>query len=314
MSHLHVVLGAGPLGRAVMKALVSRGQRVRAVSRRGQMSNAPEGVELVSGDVYQASAVRELTHGAAAVYQCAQPLYHEWPQKFPPLQAAIIEGLSGSGVKLVLAENLYGYGDTNGQPLHEGLPLAAHTRKGKVRAQMTEAALAAHRAGKVRIAIARGSDFFGPYVRESLYGDRAIVPALQGKAAQTVGKVDLPHTTTFIDDFGEALAILGEREEALGQAWHVPNDQPRLTQREFMALVFAEAGHAPKLAPASRALLSMAGLFIPGAREMVEMLYEFEKPFVVDSIKFEQAFGMKPTPVREAVRRTVAWHRAHAPQ
>lgn len=309
MSNLHVVLGVGPLGRAVMKALVKHGQRVRAVSRRGQMPEAPQGVELVSGDLYQASAVRELTRGATAVYQCAQPLYHQWPQQFPPLQAAIIEGLSGSGVKLVLAENLYGYGDTNGLPLHEGLPLAAHTRKGRVRAQMTEAALAAHRAGKVRVAIGRGSDFFGPYVRESLYGDRALLPALQGQAAQTAGNVDLPHTATFIEDFGEALAILGEREEALGQVWHVPNDQPRLTQREFMALVFAEAGHAPKMAPASRALLAIAGLFMPGAHEMVEMMYEFEKPFVVDSSKFETALGMKPTPMREAIQRTVAWHR-----
>jgi nucleoside-diphosphate-sugar epimerase len=295
MSNLHVVFGAGPLGRAVVKALAKRGQRVRVVSRSGQMQDAPAGVEVVSGDVYQSSTVRELTRGAVAAYQCAQPLYHEWLQKFPPLQAAVIEGLSGSGVKLILAENMYAYGDTNGQPLHEGLPYAAHTRKGRVRAQMTEAALAAHRAGKVRVAIGRGSDFFGPYVREALYGDRALLPVLQGKAAQMAGNVDLPHTATYIEDFGEALALLGERDEALGQAWHVPNDQPRLSQREWIALAFAEAGRAPKVTAMGRAMLSVAGLFIPGAREMVEMMYEFEKPFVVDSSKFEKAFGMKAT-------------------
>ncbi len=312
MSNLHVVLGAGPLGRAAVNALVKRGLRVRVVSRSGQMKDAPAGVEVVSGDVYHASAVRELTRGALAAYQCAQPPYHEWPQKFPPLQAAIIEGLSGSSVKLILAENLYAYGDANGQVIHEGLPYAAHTRKGKVRAQMAEAALAAHRAGKVRVAIGRGSDFFGPYVREALYGDRALRPVLQGKAAQLAGNIDLPHTATYIEDFGEALALLGEREEALGQAWHVPNDQPRLSQREWIALAFAEAGHAPKVAPVGRAMLSLAGLFMPGAREMVEMMYEFEKPFVVDSSKFEQAFGMKPTPVREAVKRTLAWQQTRS--
>jgi dTDP-D-glucose 4,6-dehydratase len=41
------------------------------------------------------------------------------------------------------------------------------------------------------------------------------------------------------------------------------------------------------------------------------MMYEFEKPFVVDSSKFERAFGMQATPLRTAVRKTVEWYRAH---
>jgi hypothetical protein len=31
----------------------------------------------------------------------------------------------------------------------------------------------------------------------------------------------------------------------------------------------------------------------------------------VDSSKFEQAFGMKATPIQEAIKATVAWHRDH---
>ena len=41
------------------------------------------------------------------------------------------------------------------------------------------------------------------------------------------------------------------------------------------------------------------------------MLYEFEKSFVVDSSQFERAFGLKATPIEEAVKATVAWYRAH---
>ena len=52
-----------------------------------------------------------MTQGAAVAYQCAKPHYHEWPQKFPPLQAAILEGLAGTATRLVMAENLYAYGD-----------------------------------------------------------------------------------------------------------------------------------------------------------------------------------------------------------
>lgn len=311
MSELHVVFGSGPLGRSVVEELVRRGVRVRVVSRSGKMAEAPAGVELAAGDLYNPGVVRELARGAAAAYQCAQPAYHEWPQKFPPLQAAIIEGLTGAGTKLVIGENTYMYGDTDGRPLTEDLPYAATSRKGKVRAAMSEAALAAHRAGKVPVAIGRGSDFFGPWALDSGFGSRVFYPALAGKAASFGGKLDLPHTATYIGDFGRALVILGERDAALGQAWHVPNDRPQLTQRQFAELVYRETGHPVKADGMGRLMLAFGGLFIPAARESVEMLYEFEKPFVVDSSRFERAFGVAATPIADAIQATVAWYRAH---
>ena len=311
MSELHVVFGAGPLGRSVVEELVRRGKTARVVTRSGAMAEAPQGVELGAGDLYDPAAVRRLAQGAAVAYQCAQPHYWEWPQKFPPLQAAIIEGLSGSGAKLVIAENTYMYGDTEGKPLTEDLPYSAHTRKGKVRAALAEAALAAHRAGKVRVAIGRGSDFFGPWALGSSHGDRVFYPALAGKSASFGGKLDVPHTATYIGDFGQALVLLGEREGALGQAWHVPSDRPQITQRQFGELIFQEVGLPPKISGVGKLMLSIAGIFIPGAREAVEMLYEFEKPFVVDSSKFERAFGVVATPIEEAIKATVAWYRQH---
>ncbi len=109
----------------------------------------------------------------------------------------------------------------------------------------------------------------------------------------------------------DALVVLGEQDEALGRAWHVPNDRPRITQREFAELVYREAGGPVKAKGMGKAMLALGGLFIPGAREMVEMMYEFEKPFVVESGRFEAAFGLHSTPVEDAIRETVAWYRAH---
>ena len=310
MSDLHVIFGTGPLGRTVMNELVRRGERVRLINRSGRIPEAPSGVEVITADAYDVSATRRVTQGAAVVYQCAQPGYTRWPDLFPPLQAAILEGAAAAGAKFIIAENLYMYGEVAG-PLHEGLPYQAHTRKGRVRAAMAEAALAAHQAGRVRVAIGRGSDFFGPWVLGAAAGDRVFYPAIAGKAAQFGGRLDVPHTQTYIEDFGRALVILGEREEALGQAWHVPNDRPNLTQREFADLIAQALGKPVKASGMGRFMLRLGGLFIPEAREMVEMMYEFEKPFVVDSSRFERAFGMRATPIAEAVRITLDWYRAH---
>jgi nucleoside-diphosphate-sugar epimerase len=311
MSTSHVILGTGAIGRAIAEELVRRGESVRIANRSGRMDEVLAEVEIVASDLYDQAKVRDVTRGAKVVYQSAQPEYFRWPEKFPPLQKSIIDGLSDSGAKLVLVENAYMYGDTAGKPMTEVTPHNAHTRKGKVRSEISQAAFDAHKQGRLRVTAARGGNFFGPWGLDSTMGGRVFYPLLRGKPAQLIGRTDLPHTHTYVKDFGKALVILGERAEADGQAWHVPNDQPGMTQGELVRMFAEEAGVEPKISSMGRQMMSIGGLFIPEAKESVEMMYEFEKPFVIDSSKFEKIFGMKATPIREAIRETVAWYESH---
>ncbi|MFM2304362.1 MAG: hypothetical protein RLZZ135_1772 [Cyanobacteriota bacterium] len=116
----------------------------------------------------------------------------------------------------------------------------------------------------------------------------------------------MPHTYTFIEDFAKGLVTLGEREEALGEIWHIPSAET-LTTRQFLDLIFAEAQHTPKLRIASPLMLNFLGLFSPMMRELKEINYEFAEPFVVDHQKYERVFGSDSTPHREAIRKTISW-------
>jgi nucleoside-diphosphate-sugar epimerase len=203
------------------------------------------------------------------------------------------------------------YGDTNGAPIMEDTRYNAHTRKGQVRAALSEAALTAHREGKLRVTIGRGSDYFGPWGTDTSMGNLVFYPLLRGKAAQIGGSANVPHTHTYLRDFGKALVILGEHAEADGCAWHVPNDMSRITQGELINMFAEEAGVTPKIQTIGKLMMSLAGLFIKEAKESVEMLYKFEKPFIVDSSKFEKTFGMQATPMREAIKETVKWFKSH---
>jgi nucleoside-diphosphate-sugar epimerase len=308
-TELHVVFGTGALGKAVMRELVRRGRRVRMVNRGGKAA-VPGGVEVRPGDATDPASTRELTAGASVVYQCAQPAYNEWPEKFPAYQSGILEGAAANAAKLVVPENLYMYGRVKG-PLNEELPYAPTTRKGRVRARMAEDLLAAHRAGKVRAVAGRASDFYGPEaLAQGIFGDRIIYPLLAGKKVSALGNLDLPHTYSFIDDFGRALVVLGSHDEAFGQAWHIPN-APTLTTRQILNIFFEEAGLPPKMGAIPDSVVRLLGLFNPMVREVGEMLYEFNEPFVVDHTKFEKAFGNIATPQREAVRKTLDWFKAH---
>ena len=311
MTANHVVFGTGAIGRAVAEELVRRGESVHMVNRSGRMDEVPAGVDIIASDLYDPANIREVTRGAKVVYQSAQPAYHQWAEKFPSLQKSIVEGLTGSNAKLVLVENLYMYGEMNGSAFTEDMPFKAHTRKGRVRGEISTAAFDAHKEGRIRVTAARGGNFFGPWGTDSTMGARVFYPLLQGKTAQLIGRMDLPHTHTYVKDFGRALVTLGERGEADGQAWHVPNDMPSLTQSELVRMFAEEAGVEPRMSGMGKLMMSIGGLFIPEARESVEMMYEFEKPFIVDSSKFEKTFGMKATPMREAIKETVAWYKSH---
>ncbi len=309
----HVIFGTGAAGAAVMRALVKRGKSVRMINRSGKPSLAtgstlPANVEIRSGDAYDVAAVRALTSDAAAVYQCSQPEYTEWATKFPPLQAAIVEGVSASSAKLIVLENLYMYGDPAGKPLSESSPLNPNSGKGRVRLAMNESLMAAHRSGKIRAAVVRASDYYGAgYI---LNGDQIFYPVLAGKTASGMGSLDALHTFTYTPDVGEAMAILAERDEALGQIWHVPSAPP-VTQRDLITQVFQAARQPAKIRAINGLMMRLAGIFIPGAREVVEMMYEFEKPFVMDSSKFTCAFGMTATPYAEGLAATLSWFRAN---
>jgi nucleoside-diphosphate-sugar epimerase len=302
----HVILGAGPLGQAVMRALVRRGTPVRMVNRSGKLPlNLPAEVELAGADLYQPDEVRRVTREAAVVYHCASPAYAQWTQHFPALQASLLTGLRGSRARLVVGDNLYMYGPVVGR-IHEDLPYAAQTKKGSLRARLAEGLLEAHAQGQVQVTIGRGSDFFGPGVRGSLAGEQVFGALAQDKPAALLGDVDQPHTYTFIDDFGEALVALGARDEALGQAWHVPNAET-ISTRQFVTLAAEALGVQPRMMVAGALIMRVLGLFTPAVRESIEMAYQVTRPFVVDDSRYKQAFGDHSTPLSAAVRQTAAW-------
>ena len=304
---LHVVFGTGAVGMSVMDALVGRDKRVRMVNRSGG-ARVPDGVEVIGGDATDEVFAREASDGASVVYFALNPPYDKWPELFPPLQAGVLEGAASAGAKLIAMENLYMYGPTGGRPITEDLPYAANTRKGKVRAMMSQELMEAHRSGKVRVAIGRASDFFGPRVLASAAGEQVFGRAVAGKSAQVAGDPDQPHTYTYAPDIGKGLVVLGEREEALGKAWHLPSPET-VTTRRFVEMIFEEAGKPARVQAAPKILLRAIGLFNPPLRETIEMLYEFEEPFVVDHSAFERTFGEHATTLRQALRETVRWYR-----
>lgn len=179
-----------------------------------------------------------------------------------------------------------------------------------MRAAVWEQARRLHEQGRIRAVEVRASDFFGPGVTDGGHLAARVMPRLlRGKPVSTLGNPDAPHSWTYLPDVARALVEIAGEERAWGRAWHVPT-QPALSTREMAGRLAARSGTGPVAVRAlPPAVLGLASLFSPLLRELKEIRYQFDRPFVVDSHAYEAEFAVRATPVDEQIEATVDWWR-----
>lgn len=229
--------------------------------------------------------------------------------EWPPLASSVCAAAEATGAVLVMLGNLYGYGPVDG-PMTEELPLAATGPKGRVRTAVWEQARKLHDQGRIKAVEVRASDFFGPGVTDGGHLAARVVPRLlRGKPVSTLGDPDAPHSWSYLPDVAAALVEVAGEERAWGRAWHVPTEPP-LSTRDMVDRLAAQTGTGPvavrRLPPA---VLGVVSVFSPLIRELKEIRYQFESPFVADSSAYEAEFAVRATPVDEQVKATVDWWR-----
>ncbi|MGW1376054.1 NAD-dependent epimerase/dehydratase family protein [Streptomyces sp. NPDC002446] len=304
---LHVVIGFGPAGAATARLLVEKGHSVRVITTSGR--SAEPGIEHVALDATDRARLIEAVQGAAAIYSCAAPPYHRWASTWPSLASSVCAAAEATGAVLVMLGNLYGYGPVDG-PMTEDLPLAATGTKGRVRAAVWEQARGLHEEGRIKAVEVRASDFFGPGVTDGGHLAARVIPRLlRGKPVSALGDPDAPHSWTYLPDVAAALVEVAGEERAWGRAWHVPTE-PALSTREMVDRLAAQSGTGPvavrRLSPA---VLGVVSLLSPLIRELKEIRYQFDRPFVVDARAYEAEFAVRATPVDEQIKATVEWWR-----
>ncbi len=299
MQPLHVILGAGQIGPMIAERLLSRGIRVRMVRRRPAAADGP--IETVAADLTDPESAARAMDGAEVVYHTANPRYHRWGKELLPLTEGIVAGATAAGARLVALDNLYMYG---GGRMAPDSPIAPRSKKGQLRARAAEHMLAAG----TPVTIARASDFFGPHVTSSLFGERFWTKLLANKAVEVMGDVDQPHTYSYAPDVADGLVALALADaDACGRVWHLPA-LPAASTRTWIERFATSAGRAmPRTMRLTPFLARLAGLFMPEARELPEMMYQWEAPFVLDDSAFRARFDAEPTPLARAVSDTVGY-------
>ncbi|WP_402467362.1 NAD-dependent epimerase/dehydratase family protein [Isoptericola aurantiacus] len=299
----HLVVGAGPVGRAVAARLAADHHDVTVLTRSGRDTGV-RGVRHVATDASDADALTAVARGTDVLYNCANPAdYTRWDTVWPPLATALLTTAERTGAVYAITGNLYPYGPVDG-PLTEDLPDVATDHKGRLRARMWADALAAHRAGRVRTVEVRGSDYVGPGVGQNGHVSRVVPAARRGRGVVMMGRADQPHTFTDVRDVAATLVAAAADPDAHGRTWHVPSNPP-VTQERALTDVLAAVGAEPVRVRTLRGpALATAALVSPLLRELRQLIHQFERPYVLDDTAAREHLGVMPTPWDEVCRAT----------
>ena len=304
----HVIFGAGQVGRPLAGHLIEAGRQVR-VARRS--AGAVPGAEVQSGDAADPAFCLAAAAGASTIYHCMNPAYDTtvWAELVPRYMNNLIAAAARHGARLVVLDNLYMLGRPAGSPLTEHTPMRPCSRKGEIRARAADLLFAAHARGEIRAASGRASDFYGPGGTQSGLGNFFWPAVFKGRTVYMPYPLDAVHTYHYIPDVAAGLAAIGCADDSVyGQPWMLPCTPPG-TLRELIARLSPRLGRPIKVAQPPRWVLTVMAIGMPIMRELNEMLYQWDEPFVVDDRAFRERFGQGPTSPDVAADATVAWAR-----
>lgn len=305
---VHTILGAnGTIATELIPILQLHGQQIRLVSRNPRPVS---GAETLQADMLNRDQVFEAVKGSEVVYLLVGLEYNTkiWKASWPVIMRNTIDACKAHSSKLVFFDNVYMYGRVEGK-MTETTAFRPSSEKGKIRAGLDDMLLVEIQSNHLQAIIAKAADFYGPRAGQTSVASIMIFDKLKkGKAAQWFVNSKQPHSFTYTPDAAKGLYMLATTKTAYGQTWHLPTSAPALTGAEFVALAakYMKAGNKVQTLP--KWLIRLTGLFIPVMKELSEMLYQNEFPYLFDSTKFEKAFAFSPTTYDAGIRETAEWY------
>lgn len=295
-----VVVGAGQIGRPLVALLAASGAEVRWVSRRPP-AQVPDGATHHALDASDGAALARVAEGARAIFVAVNPAEYDaraWQRALPPILEGVIVAARASRSRLVVLENLYMYALDRG-PLGPATPEQPSSAKGRVRKQLADRLRAAHAEGLEVVAL-RPSDFWGPGLDNAILTDKTMSDLRAGRRPMTLSSGTAVHAFSHRDDVVRTLVHLAVADrDVLGRAWICPS--VHIAPRELLQRAAEALGVTVRPRALGRWQLWLAAPFVSGARGVIEMLPQWDAPYLVDDRETRARFGIEPVAIDAGV-------------
>ncbi|AGQ31189.1 SDR family oxidoreductase [Serratia liquefaciens] len=288
---MQTILGAnGQIAQELARELKrSYTDDLRLVSRNPRKVNQSD--VLIAADLLDAQQTLEAAKGSDTLYFVAglPPDSALWEKQFPTMLKNALDASRSVGAHFVYFDNTYMY-PQNSDLQTEETPFAPKGRKGQVRALMANMVLKEMEQKNIPVTLGRAPEFYGPGKTQS-FTNALIIDKLKADEKPRVPvRDDTLRTLIWTPDASRALAVLGNTPDTSGQTWHLPCCDDRLTYAQFVSLACEVFGKNISYSVINKWVLSVAGLFSKGAREIRELLPRYQQDNLFDSTKFKRRF------------------------
>lgn len=307
-----IVIGAtGGTGAAILEELIKGnvdtiafGRTREKLAQVAKSLGNPDHLSIAVGDAFKVQDVLAAAEGADVLFHCANVPYHEMVSKLIPLGEAIMEAANQRSMKVVVVDGIYPYGRKQMDKANEEHPKQPHTKKGKTRLAF-EQMLFSSRWNQAQTMIVRLPDYFGPTANQASYLGSTLESIAAGKPALFIGNMRVPREFVYLPDAAKMIVELAFRDFAYGQNWHIPGAGV-ISGTEIVRIAQKASGAVKPVLPLGKISLSVLGIFLPVMKEIVEMLYLTEDPFILSGEKYERLIGPIPaTKFEDAIPATI---------
>jgi len=309
---MKIILGTGQLGIAIMDELLkdNANEQLLLVNRSGKLNQQlPGNVQVMAADVTNKHELECIARDADVIYSCTDVPYQDWGAFYPATANALAYALSKTTAKLVFADNMYSYGNVAGTIMQEGMPNTAQTKKGRIRTAVINILLHSGKPFSDRVAFVKAADFIGPRIHKGIFNRNFLDKLYGGKKILLFGKPELPHTFTYINDFAWAMVNVGSSADTFGQVWHAPA-APAISVKEWISIFERQTGRQARVTILPKVIVYIAGMFDRLIKELYELAYQFEYPYIVSHSKYTTRFGTHFTDHETVAADTIAWYKS----
>lgn len=300
------ILGAkGRLGRAVAKAFLDAGYKVRAVSRDGKLPAELARAEAVAADALDREALTRATAGVDLVFNGLSPIYSDWSTVLPMAENVMV-ACHANGALHLTAGTVYNFGSPLPKVIGEDTSQDPTTEKGRIRAEMEKIYRREAAAERVQTVLLRAGDFFGGKGTGAWF-DLIVASKLANGIYTAPGKADLVHEWAYLPDLAAAFVTLADNREKLGQYENLNFPGHPITDLHMKAAVEKAVGRKLKLASMPWWVLRAGSPFVPMWKAIVSMSYlRFEEHRLVSKRLLELIGNVPHTALDEAVADALA--------
>ena len=305
---IHIITKEQP-GWTILAATRSGGSNSHLASL-----NLPN-VKLVKSDIENLEDARQITKDVDMVFSCIGfPQYEAkyWAVHWPIVVENLLQ-VTSSTRPLIFCDNLYAYGSTtNISPTSKTVAPSPKSKPG-IRAMMRETFQKRLQSDPRSLVVVGGSDFFGPRLEGKSMLVVSVLSAIAAKRTASVfGSATVKHDFCYTPDFSNALYTVSvNRDKAMGKFWICPHSLKDLTVAEIATKAYQMMGMKDKgVTVLPVFMIKFLGLFMTLMREMDEMMPSWTKDYTVDDSDFCSTFGVRATPVDQALRETLDYYKS----